>query len=439
MRKPEVVPSGDLMVTNSPAHVASAKRLRILFVCAYVPALGMSGGALRMFHIIRGASAHHAVTVLCFRDTEEELEHVAALEAMCERVEVIERGQSLDDWVHDPLHLVPRSISLEFGNPLMRRRVFEEVSSGMYDLAQFEFLDVAYLLPRGVRIPTILTHIEVASRVMAQRVRASKNPLQKLSLLTQWVRALHFEATVSKRFTTNVFLTEPEAESIVRFTPTIAYAVNHLGVDCNYFTRGVEPVVPGSLVYMGYYRHRPNVEAVLFFCQSVLPRIWAQRPDTTFNIVGGSPPEEIHSLAEDPRIRVVGWVNDYRPWLLQAEALVAPLLSGAGMRTKIIEAWASGKAVVATPLAVEGCGAIEGHNVLVAREADAFASQVLRILTEPDLRDRLADGGRRTAETAYDWDVILRQHDRIYYDTIQRYWDFGLDYAPVSARRSNAV
>src|ERR1700694_1321945 len=74
-----------------PVRNSSASQLRILFVCAYVPALGMSGGALRMFHVIRGAAKRHRVTVLCYRDTLEELQHVGELEAICERVEVIER------------------------------------------------------------------------------------------------------------------------------------------------------------------------------------------------------------------------------------------------------------------------------------------------------------------------------------------------------------
>jgi glycosyltransferase involved in cell wall biosynthesis len=398
----------------------------------------MSGGALRMFHVIRGASARHAVTVLCFRDTAEELQHIPALEAICERVEVIERGQSLDDWMHDPLHLVPQSISLEFGNPLMRRRVAEEMSSGAYDLAQFEFLDVSYLLPRKVRIPTILTHIEVASRVLAQRFRTNRNPVHRLSLLAQWVRAVYYEVAISKRFTTNVFLTENEAASILRFAPNIPFAVNHLGVDCAYFKGGVEPLLPGSLVYMGYFRHRPNVDAVLFFCKSVLPRIWAERPDVTFTIVGGAPTEELLRLAADPRIRVVGWVDDYRPWLMQAEALVAPLISGAGMRTKIIEAWAMGKAVVATPLAVEGCGALAEHNVLVARDAPGFAAQLLRVLSDAQLRDRLAAGGRATAEQSYDWNVILSDHDRIYHDTMRR-WHGQPIVVPVNGRQSHAA
>jgi glycosyltransferase involved in cell wall biosynthesis len=235
-----------------------------------------------------------------------------------------------------------------------------------------------------------------------------------------------------------VFLTENEAASILRFAPNIPFAVNHLGVDCAYFSRGADPVVPGSLAYMGYFRHRPNVDAVLFFCQSVLPRIWAERPDVTFTIVGGSPTEEMRRLSADPRIRVVGWVDDYRPWLQQAEALVAPLISGAGMRTKIIEAWAMGKAVVATSLAVEGCGAVNEQNVLVANHAESFATQVLRVLTDAHLRDTLADGGRATAERAYDWDVILGDHDRIYHETIRR-WRSTPDYVPAHALPSHAA
>jgi glycosyltransferase involved in cell wall biosynthesis len=419
-------------IARVPPAVHNAP-LRILFICAYLPALGMSGGATRMFHIIRGAGAQHAVSVLCYRDTEEELRYVAELEAICERVEVIERGQSLDDWVRDPLHLVPRSVSLEFGNPRMRRRVAQELSSGRYDIAQFEFLDVAYLLPRRVALPTILTHIEVVSRVMAQRVQAAASPLSKLSLVTQWVRALHFEVAMSKRFTTNVFLTANEAGSITRYAPDVASAISHLGVDCTYFQPMQGRVTPGSMVYVGYFRHVPNVDAVMYFCESVLPRIWATQPNATFTIVGGAVPDNVRSLARDPRIRVMGWVDDYRPYLDAAQLVVAPVISGAGMRTKIIEAWAMGKPVVATPLAVEGCGAIHEQNALIAAGPESIARCVLQVLSDSALGERLGQSARMTAERSYDWGVITREHDRIYRDTLDRFRQSPRSYSAVNA------
>lgn len=396
------------------------KRLRVLFVCPYLPALGTSAGNARMFRVIQSASEEHDVSVLCYYESPEELVHLPSLREFCQ-VDAVCRGQSLDDWRRDPLHLIPRPISLEFGNPLMRRKLDEALFSESYDLCNLEYCQMAYLLPKRPPLPTVLTHHEVQHRVAEQWLRAAPS----FPRLIIWLRLLHYELDISRRVAANVFFTENEAASLLRFLPDLRYAVNNTGVDCAYFQPLSVPAEPNSLVYMGYFRHQPNVDAVRYFVRQVLPRIWAQNPEVTLSVVGGWPPEEIVNLGADPRIRVTGWVEDYRPYLAAASAFVVPVVSGAGIRGKVTEAWSMEKAVVTTPLGAEGLRAVDGENLLIAHGPAAFADQVLALLASPTLQARLGAGGRRTALAFYDWSVTTREYGRIFQETVEAFGGAG--------------
>jgi glycosyltransferase involved in cell wall biosynthesis len=391
--------------------------LRILYVSAYLPTLGIAAGSTRMYRVIESAAARHDVSILSYYETDEELRQLSQLQSMCRSVETIRRGQSLQDWRRDPLHLVPRSILLEFGNRSMRTRIAEECSSEKYDLVQFEFINIAYLYAES-RLPSVFVHHEVMHRAVARRLDRARTASQRLSLAVQWLRALHFELNVCSRFTSNVFMTENDANSIRRFLPHVRSFVNRTGVDLAYFRPQAAAPEFGSLVFMGYFRHTPNVDAVMYMCRDILPRIWRHDPTVTFTIVGGSPPPAVQALARDPRIRVLGWVEDYRPALRRATIFVAPIVSGAGIRGKVTEAWAMGMPVLATPLAVEGQDATDGQNVLIAADTDAFAQKALMLLSNASLQHQLGKAARAHVEAHFNWMTTLAEHEHIYRRTI---------------------
>jgi len=114
------------------------------------------------------------------------------------------------------------------------------------------------------------------------------------------------------------------------------------------------------------------------------------------------------------RIEVVGAVDDVRPHLAAARVVVAPVRFGTGMRGKVLEALAMGRPVVTTHVGAEGLGATSGVDLLVADDAGGFAAAVQRVLTDTTLAERLGAGGRRLAETRFDWDRIARAHEEIY-------------------------
>ena len=121
------------------------------------------------------------------------------------------------------------------------------------------------------------------------------------------------------------------------------------------------------LVFVGGFRHPPNVDAVLWFAREVFPRIREVRPTLEFHCVGGDVPHEIERLADIPGVRIHGPVPDLQPLLAGARVSIAPLRYGAGVKGKVNQAMAHGLPVVATTAAVEGMHLREGCLLYTSR------------------------------------------------------------------------
>jgi len=170
-------------------------------------------------------------------------------------------------------------------------------------------------------------------------------------------------------------------------------------------------VEAAAIVFSGNLEYHPNVEAVRWFRTRIWPLVRERAPEIEWRLVGSNPEAVAAFTGGDPRIYVVGPVDDAVASLAEAKVCVAPLLSGSGTRFKILEAWAAGRAVVSTTLGAEGLGARDGEHLLLADDPDNFAEAVLRLCHDPALRARLGDAGRMLYEDRFTWPAAWRRLD----------------------------
>jgi glycosyltransferase involved in cell wall biosynthesis len=167
------------------------------------------------------------------------------------------------------------------------------------------------------------------------------------------------------------------------------------------------------VIFIGNFMHPPNVEAAERLAAAIFPRIAVARPDARLLLVGPNPPDSLRALASH-HIVVTGEVADLRPLLDGAAVVVAPLSSGGGMRVKALDALAAGKALVATPLALEGIDVRDGEQVLVALDDAAFADAVVALLADEPRRVALGRVARAWAETNVEWRRVTAAYDALY-------------------------
>jgi glycosyltransferase involved in cell wall biosynthesis len=163
------------------------------------------------------------------------------------------------------------------------------------------------------------------------------------------------------------------------------------------------------VAFTGAMDYWPNVDAVVWFAREVLPALRAARPEILFAIVGGKPSAEVQALAGRDGVLVTGRVEDVRPWLAHAAAVVAPLRIARGIQNKVLEGMAMARTVVATPQALEGIDALPDQEILRAADKAAMTAAVLRALEAPSL----GGAARLRVMRDYNWASNLARVDQL--------------------------
>jgi glycosyltransferase involved in cell wall biosynthesis len=175
------------------------------------------------------------------------------------------------------------------------------------------------------------------------------------------------------------------------------------------------PAATGQdLVFTGKMDFRPNVDAVLWFAQHVLPQVRQEAPGAHFWVVGKGTHPRLAPLADNPAVTVTGWVEDIRPYIAGAMVYVIPLRIGGGTRLKVLEAMAMAKAIVSTSLGCEGFDLVPGRELVTADTPTEFAREVLALMNDAPRRKELGRAARDFAGSKYDWRLIVPRLERVY-------------------------
>ena len=169
------------------------------------------------------------------------------------------------------------------------------------------------------------------------------------------------------------------------------------------------PEARKDLFFVGGFWHRPNGDAVRWFVERILPLIQREAPNIILRIAGANADDEVLALGRQPGVEVLGFVPDLAPLFDRHRVFVAPLRYGAGMKGKVGQSLAYGLPVVTTPIGAEGMGLRDGTHLLIASEEEAFALQVLRLLSDDALWSRLSIAGRALIERTLSVDVVRGQ------------------------------
>lgn len=292
------------------------------------------------------------------------------------------------------------------------REVFREEQ---FDLVQLEGTHMAHYLAEIQRhgVPTVLRLHNVEADLAQRYARTVKGPL-RLFVEEQARRMRRFEMAACRQASLCLAITEEDAEIIRKRVPDAQVAVSPAGVDLERYAPRPMSEEPGTVAFVGALDWPPNADSVRWFRSEIWPRIRAEEPTARWIVVGKGPSAEMLRWPEEDRsIIVTGYVDDVRKYLDVASVVVVPLRSGGGMRLKILEALASAKPVVSTPLGAEGIAAQAGRDIILAPTAALMASEVVRLLRAPAERFRMGQNARQAANH-YGWGKIIQGQEEIY-------------------------
>jgi glycosyltransferase involved in cell wall biosynthesis len=361
-----------------------------------------------MHYNLKILASRHNVSLISFVEQEAERHCLGDLAALGIDVKtVLRRAEPARHfWIPKP-HEHDEFASVEF-RALVRRTL----GAQRFDVVQAEFFQMAQHVPRDLSALRVLTEHEVVFPNYQAAFRDEPRFWRKCIMGYDWLVQLNYEARVCRTFHRVACMTDEDRTVLSRFVAPSRLHTVPIGVDSSYFdpAQVLTQESPQRLLFLGNYRHPPNCDAVYFFVRDVLPRIRQEEPGAEFWIAGGN----AHLLNQRivggvDGVHVAGYVPDVRSCYRSAALFVAPILTGTGMRVKLLEALSMGKAVVATPLAAQGFRSTHGAVMRTATTAGAFAEEVVKLLRNPKLRSTLGANARQMIQEQYDWNVIGRQ------------------------------
>jgi O-antigen biosynthesis protein len=353
-------------------------RRRALVLDATVTTPDQDSGSLRMFHLLR-----------LLRRAGYHVTFAPADLSRPERYVRLLRDHGVEAWA--PPHL--RSIE-DLLETIGWRIDLALVSRP--DVAERWLDPVRLLCPRAaVLYDTVDLHFLRRFREMAVRGSTALPDSQKDA-----------ELRAARRADATLVVSEVDRQLLLAEDPTLRV---HVLSNIHELTPTSTPFAEREgLLFIGGFRHAPNVDAVCWFVRDVLPLVHRELPDLRLHAVGAGPPDEVRALA-DARVVVEGYVPDVRPFFERCRLSVAPLRFGAGVKGKINQSMSHGVPCVGTTVAVEGMELVPGEDVLVADDPVAFADAVVRLYRDEALWRRLAAASLRNVERVFSVAVAERR------------------------------
>ena len=210
------------------------------------------------------------------------------------------------------------------------------------------------------------------------------------------------ELSVIEKSDVTIVVSEFERNLLARIAPTARVdIVSNISMPAQHVA---PPHDRNGILFIGGFRHAPNVDAIKWYVSEVLPIVRQLLPDVVTTVVGSNMQDEVAALRQDG-LRILGFVEDTEPLLRAAKVSIAPLRYGAGIKGKINEAMNFGIPVVATECAVEGMQLVDGRDVLVSNDARGFAEAIVRLYNDAALWDTLSAAGRANVQTYFSPDA----------------------------------
>jgi glycosyltransferase involved in cell wall biosynthesis len=291
----------------------------------------------------------------------------------------------------------------------------------------YEYSPMApYIVPGPPAVFTVheLGYTSVLNTGFRQRLSRS----QFVATLDRLIRSFYLDAIAIPAACPNVVtLAEEDAAALSSMCPDIQVLTSPGGIDVM-SGRGAEDDEPSStgapvLMFLGNFRHTPNVHAVEYFVQKVMPLVRRIYPSAEFRIYGPHTPGAISALDGREGVRIMGFVDDLSTHFRRATAMVAPIFTGTGQRIKVLEALGAGALLIGTDLSVRSMPLAEGVHYYRANTPDEFAQAIVRAHESPAEARAVARAGQALMAERFSWDAAASIREAIWHSVASQRTD----------------
>jgi GT2 family glycosyltransferase len=383
------------------------ERLRVLFCSPYPICPPIHGGGVFMYQTALELTRLCDLHLLILLDNAWEREPHQELERKASSVEYLVRTQGKEKQFGS---ILPHAVR-EFASQELEWRLHREMYLREIDVLQLEYTTLSQYAGDYRHIACVLFEHDIYFQSIARGLASMRGPLETAKASYEYLRALRYEVRVLPRFD-RVQVCSPENGSyLLSFLPRLRGRIddNRAGIATPRYEFRAEGREPETMLFLGSFRHPPNQEGLNWFTRKVLPAVLERRKNARLIIVGSEPPPA-HSLPDLPEnIELRGFVEDVREPLGRYAVFVCPILSGSGMRVKLLEAFAAGIPVVSTPLGAEGLAGADGDICSLATEPLEFAQKIVELFDDVEKARGLACRARERVVATRDMRVLTER------------------------------
>ncbi len=401
--------------------------MKILMLCNKSPWPKREGGPIAMHAMISGLiQAGHTVKVLAANTNKYTVypETIPADFRIKTQIEFVDMDLSLNaaGALYNFLSRKSYHVS-RFHTKAFEHKLIEILLKDTYDIIQLEMLYMATYLDvirKYSKAPVVLRAHNIEHKIWQRIAENCPNPFKKIYLNHLYNALKRFEIGILNKMDGIVAITPVDARNLDRLSHSTNIISIPFGI--NLETLPEKPVQPAeaSLFHIGTMNWYPNEESIKWLITEVWPKVSRRLPEIELHLAGRYMPTWLTKLSL-PHVTVDGEVPDVWEYMQRFSIMVVPLFSGSGIRIKIVEAMAAGKAIITTAIGAEGINYENGQHLLIAKDANSFTEAIVRLCNDKALRDSLSENARKLIAKEHDNNKLMLKLTAFYTELLKKH------------------
>ena len=375
--------------------------MKIFVLLPRIPYPLEKGDKLRAFNQIKQLAKHNEIILCALNDNPEVSEQDAfhALQPYCQSINFIRitKPQILLGLIRAFFKGLPLQCGY-FYNRKAAKKIDALIAKHKPDLLFGQLLRVAEYI-RYKKLPKAIDYQDIFSYGMKRRADIASTIIRPIFNM-EYRRLKRYEAAIFDDFDVRSIICEPD-RALFPHERRDEILIIPNGVDHDYF-KPQESEKKYDLVFTGNMSYPPNVNAVEYLSDEIMPIVWKSLPRTKLYIAGATPDPKVKHAASD-RIIVSGWLDDIRDAYAQSRVFIAPMRIGTGLQNKLLEAMSMGLPAITSPLANASLGAKPNEEILIGSNAEEMARNIITLLTDKEKAEQIAQAGYGFTNRVYDW------------------------------------
>jgi len=370
--------------------------MKILFVINGFPS---TGNNIHTYNLAKVLSKSHELSLVCFETNMPFKKE----EKYYKRIEIVpfKSKSFMSKGFRSFIYNTPFCV-LTHQSETMAETIKNICQKVEFDVVIFEPLVMGQYYFCVKNCPKFLSPVDATGRIKEQRLYEAKNKIMKFIRYLDFLMVKKYEKFLYDKFRGIIFCSNHDSEYTLKNIKASIGKVYTMpeAVDIHYFHPAPDSLLQKpSIAFLGNMSHYPNHHGILWFYNNVWKKLRKKQTELIFYIVGNNPNQEIKNLSRhDQNIIVTGYVDDLRPYIWGATVFISPLQIGTGLKNKVLQAMAMGKAIVASPLDVQGIQVEDGKHVVVAKNSEEFVKQIVFLLQNKEEREKIGYNARKFVE-----------------------------------------